>query len=278
MKGTLERKRAIPRFPWVVGRRRSAQRLESDPTVPPVLILTPLKDAGREFPAYLGRLNALTYPHHAISIGFLESDSRDRTYDLVIGSLLALNQEFRRANLWKRDFGYRVPPGMHRGDERIQIERRTALAKSRNHLLMHALDDEEWVLWLDVDVFEFPTNLIEQLLATGRDIVHPHCVLDYGGPTFDTNGWRDHGKFHQDDLRSEGALVELDAVGGTVLLIRADIHRDGLVFPPFLYGLANDLVRPDRGELETEGLGIMARDMGHTPWGMPTLEVRHRRR
>ena len=35
---------------------------------------------------------------------------------------------------------------------------------------------------------------------------------------------------------AKGDLVELDAVGGTVLFIRADVHRDGLVFPPFPYG------------------------------------------
>jgi hypothetical protein len=29
--------------------------------------------------------------------------------------------------------------------------------------------------------------------------------------------------------------VRLDGVGGTVLLVRADVHRDGLLFPPFRY-------------------------------------------
>jgi len=28
------------------------------------------------------------------------------------------------------------------------------------------------------------------------------------------------------DLRAEGDLVPLDSVGGTMLLIRADVHRD----------------------------------------------------
>ena len=79
------------------------------------------------------------------------------------------------------------------------------------------------------------------------------------------------------NLRSEGALVELDAVGGTVLLVRADLHRDGLVFPPVPYGRHNPRVRSGLGELETEGLGILAREMGHIPWGMPHLEVRHAR-
>ena len=29
------------------------------------------------------------------------------------------------------------------------------------------------------------------------------------------------------------------------------------------------------GEVETEGLGLMAKDMGHECWGMPNLEVVH---
>ena len=149
------------------------------------------------------------------------------------------------------------------------------LARSRNYLLSRALQDESWVLWLDVDVIAFPADLIERLLATGRDIVQPHCVLEYGGRTFDQNAWRDRGRLHLDALRGEGDLVPLDTVGGTVLLIWADVHREGLMFPTFPYGRANPLIR-DGGEVETEGLGIMARDMGYQCWGMPRLEVIHR--
>jgi hypothetical protein len=244
---------------------------------PTVLILTPVKDATPWLPGYVEGLRRLTYPHSLLSLGFLEGDSTDGTFEAVQNLLPALRKEYRRVGLWRRDFGYRMPPGLHRGDPRIQIERRSVLARSRNHLLFHALDDEAWVLWLDVDVIEYPADLIERLLAAGKEIVQPHCVLEYGGPTFDCNGWRDQGRLHLDDLRPEGELVELDAVGGTILLVSADLHRDGLVFPPFLYGLESPRVRRGRGEIETEGLGIMARDMGHACWGMPHLEVRHAR-
>lgn len=155
------------------------------------------------------------------------------------------------------------------------------------------------MLWLDVDVIAYPTDIIEKLLAPGKDIVHPNCVTHDGGKCYDLNAWRDHGKLNMNDLRKEGDLVKLDAVGGTMLLIRADLHREGLVFPPFPYGRKNHLARKtnqfypvkrgnrlrfwfDRargkysGELETEGLGIMAHDMGYECWGMPNLEIRHR--
>ena len=254
---------------------------------PAVLILTPVKDAADCLDDYVKLLHRLTYPHGLISIGFLESDSSDTTFGDLRRRMPALDAEFRRARLWKKDFGYRIPTGVPRWEPAIQVERRTILAKSRNHLLFHALDDEAWVLWLDVDVVKYPRDLIERLLAVDRDVVQPHCVLEPGGRTFDLNGWRNHGRMHLDDLRGEGDLVELDAVGGTVLLVRADVHREGLVFPAFLYGAANPRVRsghrcdfegPLTGEIETEGLGVMARDMGYRCWGMPHVEVIHRRK
>jgi hypothetical protein len=261
----LMRRRAGPRSGGVI----------DDTTI---LILTPVKDAADCIDGYCERLARLTYPHAAVSLGLLESDSSDTTFRDLQRRLPGLRSQFRRVGLWKRDFGYRTPPGLPRWAPEIQVERRTILAKSRNHLLFHALDNEDWVLWLDVDVIEYPPDLIQRLLATGKGIVQPHCVLDYGGPTFDLNGWRDHGRLHLDDLRDEGDLVALDAVGGTVLLVRADLHRDGLIFPAFPYGRPNARIREDHGELETEGLGIMAHDMGHACWGMPRLEVIHRRK
>jgi hypothetical protein len=247
------------------------------PSAPTVLILTPVKDARPHLESYFELLYRLSYPHRLLSLGFLESDSLDGTHAELERRLPELRREFARVGLWKKDFGYRIPPGVPRWAPQLQPRRRQVLARSRNHLLLHALDDEDWVLWMDVDLLAYPRDVIQELLATDREIVQPHCVLDYGGPTFDTNGWVDHGRLHLDDLRGGGELVELHAVGGTMLLVKADLHRDGLIFPPFPYGRANPRVRPDGGEVETEGLGIMADDMGHRCWGMPGLEIRHKR-
>jgi glycosyltransferase involved in cell wall biosynthesis len=257
-----------------------------------VLILTPVKNAEPFLESYFQALDQLTYPHELISLGFLERDSTDGTYSELERRLSQLKNGFRAALLWKKDFGFHLAEGTTRWDDRIQIERRAVLAKSRNHLLFRALDDEDWVLWLDVDIIEYPSDIIQQLLAAGKEIVQPHCVKEYGGMTYDLNAWRDRGKYHLQDLREEGDLVKLHAVGGTMVLIKADVHRQGLVFPPFLYGRRNALMRKDNqfvsetgirslfkrkpvGEIETEGLGLMAYDMGYECWGMPHLEIRH---
>ena len=140
-------------------------------------------------------------------------------------------------------------------------------------------------LWLDVDVVGYPSDVLLSLLASGKDIVTPHCVVEPGGRTFDWNAWRDKGRSRMDALRGGRDLVRLDAVGGTMLLIRADLHREGLIFLPYPYGRrnrfardANPMLGEEMGEVETEGLGLMAKDMGHECWGMPNLEVVHANR
>jgi hypothetical protein len=250
---------------------------------PRILIGTPVKDATSHLDTHFALLDRLRYPRERITLAYLESDSRDGTLEALRARLDDEGRRYRRCRLFKHDMGFHLPPGTPRTAPEIQSARRAALARSRNHLLSRALDDEDWVLWLDVDVIDAVPDLIHRLLATGKDIVHPHCVQTPGGPTFDRNGWRDNGRVLLENLRGQGPLERLDTVGGTVLMIRADVHREGLIFPPFLYCGAHKLARDPgpwapygvRGEIETEGLGLMATDMGYQCWGMPDEEVIH---
>jgi hypothetical protein len=212
----------------------------------------------------------------------LESDSTDDTFAHLQARLPALRQRFARVTLAQRNFGFQIPPGAPRWAPPFQLARRVILAKSRNHLLFAALQDEDWVLWVDVDLADYPPDILTQLLATKKDIVHPHCVMRRGGPTFDWNAWRDGGRERMDSLRGGPSLVRLDAVGGSMLLVRADVHRSGLIFPPYLYGRESRFARNPSpftrhgvGEVETEGLAMMAKDMGIECWGLPNLEIVH---
>ena len=254
--------------------------MPSDPTV---LVLTPVKQAARHLERYFEALAKLDHPADRLSLGLLEGDSTDGTYELLERRLPELRDSYRRVTLAKWDAKFQIPPEMPRWAPSFQLPRRVTLAKARNRLLVAALDDEEWVLWLDVDVIDYPPDIVRTLLGVGRDIVQPHCVTEYGGRTFDWNAWRDKGRLRMEDMRGQG-LVRLDAVGGTMLLVRADLHREGLVFPPYLYGRRSPFARDTSpftgwrspGEVETEGLGIMAKDMGYECWGLPDVEIVHR--
>lgn len=60
-------------------------------------------------------------------------------------------------------------------------------------------------------------------------------------------------------------VVNLDGVGGTALLVKADVHRDGAMFPPF----------PFYHLIETEGFAKMASRLGWRSWGLPNYYVSH---
>ncbi len=248
---------------------------------PTLLVLTPMKNAAPFLDRYFANLAALEQDPADISLGFLVSDSTDGTLDAMRARLPELQKRYRSVTLVERDFGFTIPGDFSRWSAGLQAPRRTVLAKSRNHLLFAALADEDWVLWIDADVASYPSDVVTQMQATGKSILHPNCVMKPGGASYDGNAWRDGGTLYMHGMRGRG-LVRLEGVGGTMLLIKGDIHRDGLVFPAFPYGVRSPFARPRNdvagrggGEFETEGLALMAKDMGHEVWGMPDLEIVH---
>jgi len=78
-------------------------------------------------------------------------------------------------------------------------------------------------------------------------------------------GYRTTKRRYLNDLKGEADLVRLDGVGGCVLLVAAELHRSGLVFPPFVFD----------HHIETEGLAKMAARMGVTLYGLPSVNVIH---
>lgn len=245
------------------------------------VILTPLKNAARHLDRYFENLASLEQDPSTLSLGFLVSDSDDGTLEVLREKEEELKKTYRNITIVEKNFDFSIPEGFHRWANAVQAPRRIVLAKSRNHLLFAALKDEDWAVWLDVDVSWFPPDVLTQMVATGKSIVHPNCVIELGGKAYDGNAWRQDGTLFMHGMRSHD-LVRLEGIGGTMILIKADIHRDGLVFPAFPYGVRspysrsrNEVVGVGGGESETEGLAIMAKDMGHETWGMPNLEILH---
>jgi len=315
------------------------------PPLPLVLILTPVKNALRHLPRYLRNVRSLAYPRERLSLALMDSDSDDvpsaaavatvaalaangsladfdgggggggggwrhtATLYALLAALPELRRDFRAASVVQHNFGLAAPAAESRHAESFQLRRRAALARSRNHLLLSALRDEAWVLWIDADVAELPADVLQSLLAARRDIVVPNVVMAPGGRSYDLNSWRarelgdnaslaavaaHHDALHAAESRagrphalhlegyggggahiylhqmrggggSGAAVRRLDAVGGAMLLVNAELHRHGLIFPPFVY----------RHRIETEGLSMMALDMGVLSWGMPAVEVIH---
>ncbi|KAF2087380.1 glycosyltransferase family 62 protein [Saccharata proteae CBS 121410] len=185
-----------------------------------------------------------------------------------------------------------------------QKDRRAAMSKARNSLLFTTMGPTtSWVLWLDSDIVETPPTLIQDLASHDKPIIVPNCFQRYYNEDskkmdirpYDYNSWIDSptaqnlGKgMGKDDILLEGYAematyrslmaymkdgsggdanreIELDGVGGTALLVKAEVHRDGAMFPPFaFYHL-----------IETEGFAKMASRLGWKSWGLPNYLVYH---
>jgi mannan polymerase complexes MNN9 subunit len=184
-----------------------------------------------------------------------------------------------------------------------QKRRRASMAQARNSILFTTIGPStSWILWLDSDIVETPPTLIQDLASFDKPIIVPNCYQRYTNPDtgkadtrpYDFNSWQDSdtakriaAEMDPDEILLEGyaematyrtlmahvadetpnanprTLMELDGVGATALMVKAEVHRDGAMFPPF----------PFYHLIETEGFAKMARRLGWMSWGLPNYFV-----
>lgn len=273
-----------------------------------VVILTPLS---RFYQGYWDNLVKLTYPHELISVGFIvprnaEGDKALAALEKAIYKTQAgpIDERFASISILRQDF---EPPIASQDEkERHKLEnqkaRRESMARARNSLLFTTLGPTtSWVLWLDADIVESPSTLLQDLISHQAPIVVPNCYQRYYNTEtkrmderpYDFNSWRDSDTAAKlaegmgpDEVLLEGyaelptyrslmaymadrshpdptQIVELDGVGGTSLMVKAEVHRDGAMFPPF----------PFYHLVETEGFAKMAKRLGHSVFGLPEYFV-----
>ncbi|KAJ5155373.1 hypothetical protein N7492_008176 [Penicillium capsulatum] len=183
-----------------------------------------------------------------------------------------------------------------------QKERRESMSRARNSLVFTTLGPStSWVLWLDGDIVETPPSLIQDLTSHDKPVIVPNCFQRYYDSDskkwdirpYDYNSWVDSetaqglaANMSPEDILLEGyaelptyrtlmaylpdfkaldprRMIALDGVGGTALMVKADVHRDGAMFPAF----------PFFHLVETEGFAKMARRLGYNVFGLPDYFV-----
>ncbi|KAF4320482.1 hypothetical protein JM18_005011 [Phytophthora kernoviae] len=130
------------------------------------------------------------------------------------------------------------------------------------------------------------------MIRSGLDIVHPTCAWgDDANSLYDRNAWTGHRKVRPPqaddfvpgelsvknmlDLREESdSIVPLDSVGGSMLYVRADVHRQGVIFPAH-YVIGSEWGAEGYDGIETEGLCYNAHFLGFKCWGMPKETIYH---
>lgn len=208
---------------------------------------------------------------------------------------------FRLVLIYRKDFGQVIGQGFSdRHAVKVQGIRRKLMGRARNWLTALALKpDHTWVYWRDVDIETCPGDVIETLMKHDYDVVVPNVWRPL--PTFlgsvqpyDLNSWEESEAalelaltLDEDDVIVEGyaeyptwrmhlayirdpngnpdELVNLDGVGGVLILARAAIFRQGVNFPAFTF----------ENHAETEAFGKMARKMGFRVGGLPHYTIWH---
>jgi len=253
-----------------------------------VSILIPVKDAAPFLNRCMELLLSLDYPRDKLRVTFCEGDSRDDTLARLEEIVSRHKDDFASIRVTHLSTGLLIDRA-GRSKPKLQKARRSALARVRNHLIDQGLtDQDDWVLWIDVDVCDYPADVLKRLMAEREKVVVPDCRRESGGPSFDLNSFLEieerkahpyykhvsqglymppadfERRRHLHRLRFLNR-VPLSSVGGTMLLVHGTVHRAGVRFPEIPY---DDL-------LETEGFGRMCRDFGVTPIGLPNLEILH---
>ncbi|KAI9483849.1 MAG: Anp1-domain-containing protein [Benjaminiella poitrasii] len=247
-----------------------------------VLILTPLKNAARYLPRYFELIDSLTYPKHLLSLAFLVSDTTDETVrilqDRAEGLLNRPHDRYGDIAIFEKDFHFELSEEERHRFE-LQPLRRSFMARSRNYLLTAALrEDHAWVLWLHVDVVRYPETILEDLQETddgsfwGYD--KNNLQETYESRAIQEN--LDPISYYEFltkrrlmvDMPTHGNKMDkvpLDGVGATFTLVKANVHREGANFPPYVY----------QYQVETEGFAKIAKSMGFGVYGLPAYIIYH---
>ncbi|CCK67904.1 mannosyltransferase complex subunit MNN9 KNAG_0A02150 [Huiozyma naganishii CBS 8797] len=185
----------------------------------------------------------------------------------------------------------------------VQKQRRSAMALARNELLFSTLGPHtSWVLWLDADIVETPPTVIQDLAAHDKPVLAANVYQRFFNDElskadirpYDFNNWQESetGLELANSLPADEIIVEgyaematfrplmahffdeskpvseemaLDGVGGGCTLVKAEVHRDGAMFPNF----------PFYHLIETEGFAKMAKRLGYEVFGLPNYLVYH---
>ncbi|KAK1934650.1 Mannan polymerase complex subunit MNN9 [Phytophthora citrophthora] len=266
-----------------------------------ILFIVVFNDAGswgsnRSVNDYFQMLSSMELPKEKQSVGLLTS-SMDEFLKVKEIFKREIQNYARLSVIYRDDFSQGGLTRDNRHDDNLQLQRRRMLARYRNYALISFLETwHQHVIWLDADIVHVPPHLPLKMIQSGLDIVTPICMIITNQETnegydYDLNAWVGRRKVRQPtseefvpgplsvkymhDLQGEGEeAVPLDSVGGTMIYIRADVHRQGVIFP-HNYIIGSEWGREGYDGIETEGLCYSAHFLGYKCWGMPNEAIHH---
>jgi hypothetical protein len=178
-------------------KRDSTHRKRDSPLL--VLILSTIAGSSaygpkRNFGDFYDTISSIISPEYSISLAFLVTSEREfKKIDKTIKKRLLASQSVSkvtilRAPLLEEDIQIDKE---NRHADQLQRQRRRIIAKSRNFLLSHSLDLNQYSLFVDSDIenIENSNQFLSTLISSKLDIVVPR-IIKGSDQDYDKNSWR----------------------------------------------------------------------------------------
>ncbi|MEO0342586.1 MAG: glycosyltransferase [Pseudomonadota bacterium] len=261
--------------------------VQEKPEEPQIAIMVPIRDSEKYFAKHKKLLSNLTYPKDKMRLVYIEGGSKDGT----LSELETFKTEnpfgFKEIQIISDGPYFSIPPFADKRHINFQLKRRSALAQARNLGVKDGLKDaDDWVLWLNADVKETPTDIVQTLISQNAKVVAPNGVEEYGERSKDPRAFftiggdrahlvarQLHRRIYQAPSEARRRLylcdlnylskANLSSVGTNMFIVDADIHRAGLTFPD----------TPYKHLIEVEGFSLWAKDMAIDLVGLPNEEI-----
>ncbi|KAG0092999.1 hypothetical protein BGZ93_007272 [Podila epicladia] len=261
-----------------------------------VLVLTLVRDRkswgqGRKVSDFMNIVQGFDYPMANMNIGILASDKKE--FNAIVNYIKQMSGDmtnfFPQIRVILREMDTGSISREERKADNAQRDRRRLIARLRNYLLYSTLRDEDSVLWIDSDMVMVPNKLLQRMIDSGKDVLTTATRYGPNGPFIDLNAWvgeRIKPNADQQAVIEKGGIFvpqpksvkytheldeefgELDSVGGTVLFVRSEVHREGAAFTTN-YVIGAGWKYEGYDGIESEGLCYVAGFLGYKCWGMP---------
>ncbi|KAI7905033.1 uncharacterized protein BX663DRAFT_430398 [Cokeromyces recurvatus] len=268
---------------------------------PHVLVLSIVQNHQDYIDHFFQLLDNTHYSNNRISIALLVSDSSDQSLEKLYTAIHQFQnrwrqtQTFYKIDVYEKNFQLDSRPDTM---EDPLNSKRAYLARAKNFLLTASLREyHEWVSWIDIELYDYPRTIFGDLIKFDMDVIVPNCLLkreddnEFWG--YDRDNWQesdlslerqynlpehevlmeDYNKYaigrhlliNMPTNTGKEDIVPLDGVGGTFIFVKSTVHREGAIFPPFIY----------QHHLDTEGFAKMVKSMGFSVYGIPSYIIYH---
>jgi len=200
--------------------------------MPKILIGIVIKNNEQFMKTFLSNLLNLSYPKEKITLCILESDSEDKTWE-ILQECKPYLKDYQAVHIWKHDYGFKLP--YLERQERDQDKRYRILGEVRTEVVTKFLTDEEWVFSFDADLQHVRTNIIEKGLEANKIFLSFLATCFFKGALRTFNVVFNHEVIK--DVMPLGELPDdleqyclIDTASLTCFLCKSEVFKKGISF------------------------------------------------